>query len=205
MLEQKGIQLNRAFCIGEGVELGEDVQIHENASLSHCKIGDESLIGPYVEIHNGVILGKHVQLFRFINLYGCFIGDYTKIGAFVEIQKGATVGARCKISSHSLLCEGVILEDEVFIGHGVIFINDIFPRATRMDGRLKNDDDWEVVTTKIHHRASIGSRAVLMCGISVGAEAIIGAGAVVTKDVPEKQIWAGNPARYIRDIKPEEE
>lgn len=205
MLSIKDIQLNKSFCIGEGVELGEDVKIHENASLSHCKIGDRCIIGPYVEIHNGVIIGKQVQLFHFINLYGCRIGDNTKIGSFVEIQKGVVIGARCKISSHSFLCEGVTLEDEVFIGHGVRFINDNFPRATVVDGKLKNDDDWIVVPTTIHRRASIGSGAVLMCGISVGAEAIVGAGAVVTKDIPEGQIWIGNPARYMRDIKPEEE
>lgn len=186
------------------IKLGKDVCIHENASLSDCIIGDQCLIGPHVEIHNGVILGRGVKLVSFINLYGCHIGDNTKVGAFVEIQRGARIGARCKISSHSFLCEGVTLEDEVFIGHGVKFINDRFPRATRSDGKLKGDNDWMVVPTTIHHGASIGSGAVLMCGISVGAGAIVGAGAMVTEDIPKKQIWVGNPARYLRDIKPEE-
>jgi len=196
---------DNSICFGDEVELGKEVKIIKNASLSHCKIGDQCLIGPHVEIHHGVILGNRVKLYSFINLYGCRIGDDSKIGAFVEIQKGAVIGARCKISSHSFLCEGVTLEDEAFIGHGVKFINDRFPRATRSDGRLKNDDDWIVTPTIVHYRASIGSGVVLMCGVSVGAEAIVGAGAIVTKDIPTRQIWIGNPARYIRDIEANEE
>ena len=205
MMPQKNIAFNKCLDIGEGVELGQDVRIHEKASLSHCTIGDQCMIGPYVEIHNGVILGKRVNLIHFLNIYGCRIGDDTKIGAFVEIQKGAVIGARCKISSHSFICEGVMIEDEVFIGHGVKFINDRFPRATRLDGKLKDDNDWEVTRTIIHQRASIGSGAILMCGISVGPGAIVGAGAVVTQDIPAGQIWAGNPAHYLRDVNPEEE
>ena len=205
MLNQKDIIVNQSICIGEDVILGKDVRIHENASLSNCVIGDHCLIGPYVEVHNGAELGKGVRLFHFVNLYGCRIGDNTKVGTFVEIQKGVVIGARCKISSHSFLCEGVIIEDEVFIGHGVKFTNDRFPRATTLDGRLKDDDDWKLIKTVIHHRASIGSGAILMCGISVGSGAIVGAGAVVTQDIPAGQIWVGNPARYLRDIRPEEE
>jgi len=205
MLGQSSFSLKMGSDVGEGVKLGKEVQIHESASLSHCAIGDQCLIGPHVEIHNGVILGKGVRLIRFINLYGCQIGDNTKIGAFVEIQKGVVVGARCKVSSHSFLCEGVTLEDEVFIGHGVKFTNDRFPRATRHDGKLKGDEDWEVIRTNVHHRASIGSGAIIMCGISIGAGAIVGAGSVVTKDVPPGQIWAGNPARYLRDVNLEDE
>lgn len=201
----QGISPVKSYRIGEGVKLGRDVRINEYASLSHCSIGDECLIGPYVEVHNGVVIGDRVRLFRFINLYGCRIGNDTKVGAFVEMQKGVAVGARCKVSSHSFLCEGVTLEDEVFIGHGVKFTNDRFPRATRCDGKLKADEDWEVIHTSVLHRASIGSGAVIMCGISIGAGAIVGAGAVVTRDVPSGQIWAGNPARYLRDVNPEEE
>lgn len=189
---------------GEGVTFGKEVKVSENASLSHCTVGDQCLIGPRVEIRNGVTLGHRVKLYSFINLYGCRIGDDTKVGAFVEVQKGVIIGKRCKISSHSFLCEGVTLEDEVFIGHGVKFINDRFPRATSGNGNLKTDDDWAVVPTIVHYRAAIGSGAVLLCGISIGAGAIVGAGAVVTRDIPEGQIWVGNPAYYLRDVKPNE-
>lgn len=200
MSEQKTHTLNRPAYLGEEVKLGSEVKISKNASLSHCTIGDQCLIGPHVEIHHGVILGARVKLFGFINLYGCKVGDDTKIGAFVEIQKGAVVGKHCKISSHSFICEGVTIKDEVFIGHGVKFINDRFPRATSKYGNLKNDNDWVVVPTIIHHRASIGSGAVLICGITVGASSIVGAGSVVTRDIPAGQIWVGNPARYLRDL-----
>jgi len=142
MNKQKKRELNRSFYIGMKVELGEGVKISKKANLSHCIIGDQCSIGPHVEIHHGVMLGKRVKLFSFINLYGCQIGNDSKISAFVEIQKGAVVGERCKISSHTFLCEGVTLKNEVFIGHGVKFINDRFPQATREDGKLKDDDDW---------------------------------------------------------------
>lgn len=204
MINQQNIQINSASCLGESIILGKNVQIHEKASLSHCTIGDQCYIGPYVEVHNGVILGKSVKLFKFINLYGCQIGNNTQIGAFVEVQKGVLIGSYCKISSHSFLCEGVTIEDEVFIGHGVKFINDLIPHATREDGTLQNDDDWTVIPTTIHKCASIGSGAILMCGISIGPNAVVGAGAVVTKDIPGGQIWVGNPARYLRDIEREE-
>lgn len=145
-----------------------------------------------------VKLGEGVRIFGFANLYGCDIGDEVKIGAFVEIQKGVKVGRRCKISSHSFLCEGVTLEEEVFIGHNVTFINDRFPRATTGQGRLQTEADWTCVPTLIKRGASIGSSATLLCGITVGEYAIVGAGSVVTKDVPAGAVVAGNPARVIR-------
>lgn len=145
-----------------------------------------------------VKLGEGVRIFGFANLYGCDIGDEVKIGAFVEIQKGVKVGRRCKISSHSFLCEGVTLEEEVFIGHNVTFINDRFPRATTGQGQLQTETDWTCVPTLIKRGASIGSSATLLCGITVGEYAIVGAGSVVTKDVPAGAVVAGNPARVIR-------
>jgi acetyltransferase-like isoleucine patch superfamily enzyme len=145
-----------------------------------------------------VKLGKDVKLARFINLYGCEVGDDTKIGAFVEIQKGATVGCRCKISSHTFVCEGVTIEDQVFIGHGVTFINDIYPRATRDDGELQTADDWTVVPTRVKKGASVGSGATILANIVIGENAIVGAGSVVTRDVPPNAIVAGNPAKILR-------
>lgn len=147
-----------------------------------------------------VKLGQRVKVFAFANLYGCEIGDDVKIGAFVEIQKGAKIGHRCKISSHSFLCEGVTLEDEVFIGHGVTFINDRFPRATNGDGQLQTEADWNCVPTSVKRGASIGSGATILCGVSIGERAIVGAGSVVTKDVPDGAIVAGNPARVMRRV-----
>ena len=147
-----------------------------------------------------VTLGKNVKLADFINLYGCTIGDGTKIGTFVEIQKNAFVGKNCKIQSHSFICEGVTIEDGVFIGHGVIFINDIYPRATSESGHLQTEEDWEVIPTVIKSRASIGSNATILAGITIGEAAIVGAGSVVTKDVPPGVIVVGNPARIIRSI-----
>jgi len=145
-----------------------------------------------------VKLGQRVKIFAFTNLYGCELGDDVKVGTFVEIQKGARVGNRCKISSHSFLCEGVTLEDEVFIGHGVTFINDRFPRATNEDGRLQTEADWTCVSTLVKRRASIGSGATILCGITIGEGATVGAGSVVTKDVPDGAVVAGNPARLLR-------
>ena len=147
-----------------------------------------------------VILGKDVVLNLFINLYGCEIGDNTKIGTFVEIQKKAYIGKNCKIQSHSFICEGVQIEDDVFIGHGVMFINDRYPRATSETGGLQTEADWEVVSTVIKKGASIGSNATILCGVTVGEKAIVGAGSVVIKDVPEGTIVAGNPAKVIRRI-----
>jgi acetyltransferase-like isoleucine patch superfamily enzyme len=148
-------------------------------------------------IADDVILGEHVYLGKFINLYGCTIGTNSKIGAFVEIQRGAKIGQNCKISSHSFICEGVVIEDGVFIGHGVMFINDKHPRATMPDGRLQNNQDWSVVPTIIRRGASIGTGSVIMCGIEIGANAMIGAGSVVTKSIPANATVCGNPARQI--------
>jgi UDP-2-acetamido-3-amino-2,3-dideoxy-glucuronate N-acetyltransferase len=148
-----------------------------------------------------VILGKSVILNAFINLYGCQIGDNTKIGTFVEIQKGAKIGKNCKISSHTFICEGVTIEDNVFVGHNVTFINDLYPRATTASGKLQTDEDWTCIPTLVQKGASIGSSATLLSGITVGENAIIGAGSVVTKDVPPNTIVAGNPAKIIRRIK----
>lgn len=147
-----------------------------------------------------VKLGENVKIYDFVNLYGCEIGDNTKIGTFVEIQKGAKVGNNCKISSHTFICEGVVIGDDVFVGHNVTFINDLFPRATKADGRLQAEDDWVCVPTRVNKGASIGSSATLLCGVTVGNNAIVGAASVVTKDVPENTIVAGNPAKVIREI-----
>jgi acetyltransferase-like isoleucine patch superfamily enzyme len=147
-----------------------------------------------------VKLGQGVRLARFINLYGCEIGDETKVGAFVEIQKNARVGCRCKISSHSFICEGVTIEDNVFIGHGVIFINDTYPRATTALGSLQSEQDWKVEPTLVRRGASIGSGATILASLTIGEDALVGAGSVVTKDVPAHCIVAGNPARILRYI-----
>lgn len=157
----------------------------------------------FVCIARTVKLGKDVKLSKFINLYGCEIGDDTKIGAFVEIQKNATVGKCCKISSHTFICEGVEIEDNVFIGHGVTFINDSYPRATTPTGGLQTDADWKVEKTLIRKGASIGSGSTILSNVTVGENAIVGAGSVVTKDVPANVIVAGNPARILRSISEE--
>ena len=149
-------------------------------------------------IADDVKLGKNVRLSQFINLYGCEIGDETKIGAFVEIQKNASIGSRCKISSHTFVCEGVVIEDNVFIGHGVMFINDSYPRATTPDGNLQSEADWKVERTIIKKGASIGSGATILSDTKVGENAIVGGGSVVTKDVPANSVVAGNPAKILR-------
>ena len=146
-----------------------------------------------------VKLGKGVKLSKFINMYGCEVGDDTKIGAFVEIQKGASVGRRCKISSHTFICEGVTIEDNVFIGHGVMFINDVYPRATA-NGALQTEADWKVERTVIKNGASIGTGATILANVTIGENAIVGAGSVVTKNVPANSIVAGNPAKVLRKI-----
>ena len=147
-----------------------------------------------------VVLGKDVVLNDFINLYGCKIGDGTRIGPFVEVQKNATIGKRCKISSHTFICEGVTIEDEVLVGHGVMFINDKYPKATDESGELQTEEDWEVIPTVVKRGASVGSNATLLCGITVGSGSIVGAGSVVTNDVPDRTIVAGSPAKIIRKI-----
>jgi acetyltransferase-like isoleucine patch superfamily enzyme len=153
----------------------------------------------YLSIAPDVKLGKNVKLSKFINMYGCEIGDETKIGAFVEIQKNATVGKRCKISSHTFICEGVTIEDNVFIGHGVMFINDMFPRATA-SGQLQTEADWKVERTIIKKGASLGTGVTVLANVTVGENAIVGAGSVVTKDVPANSIVVGNPAKFLRSI-----
>jgi acetyltransferase-like isoleucine patch superfamily enzyme len=155
----------------------------------------------YLCISSDVKLGDNVKLSKFINLYGCEIGDHTKIGAFVEIQKNAVVGQRCKISSHTFICEGVTIEDDVFIGHGVTFINDMYPRATTDEGQLQTDHDWVVQPTVVKKGASVGSGATILANVTIGQNAIVGAGSMVTKDVPAGAIVAGNPARVLRTLK----
>jgi len=154
----------------------------------------------FVSIAPDVKLGKNVKLSKFINLYGCEIGDNTKIGAFVEIQKNAKVGKNCKISSHTFICEGVTIEDNAFIGHGVTFINDSYPRATVPDGRLQTESDWKVEQTLVQKGASVGSGATILSHVIIGENAIVGAGRVVTKDVPANSIVVGNPARLLRPV-----
>ncbi len=153
---------------------------------------DHQLIAPDVK------LGKNARVFGFANLYGCEVGDDSKVGTFVEIQKGAKIGKRCKISSHTFICEGVVIEDEVFVGHGVTFTNDLYPRATNPDGSPQTDADWKCIATLVKKGASIGSGATILCGITIGERAIIGAGSVVTKDVPPGVTVAGNPARPMQ-------
>ncbi len=157
----------------------------------------------YCAIGPNVKMGGGVKLSKFINLYGCEIGDNAKIGAFVEIQKNATIGKNCKISSHSFICEGVIIEDNVFIGHSVTFINDSYPRATTTDGQLQTEKDWKVEQTLVKKGASVGSGSTVLSNVVIGENAIVGAGSVVTKDVPANAIVAGNPARLLRYINAE--
>ena len=154
----------------------------------------------YQCIAEDVKLGSNVRLSKFINLYGCTIGDNTKIGSFVEIQKNAVVGKNCKIQSHTFICEGVAIEDNVFVGHSVTFINDRYPRATTVTGSLQTEDDWQCIPTIVKRGATIGSGVTLLCGITIGENAIIGAGSVVTKDVPPHCVVAGNPAKIIKKI-----
>jgi acetyltransferase-like isoleucine patch superfamily enzyme len=157
---------------------------------------------PFSRIAEDVRFGRGVQIYGFVNLYGCEIDDDSKIGAFVEIQKNARVGKRCKISSHTFVCEGVTIEDECFVGHHVVFINDRYPAAVNPDGSPQGDRDWSVVETRVRRRATIGSGAVILCGVTIGEGALVGAGSVVTRDVPPFTVVAGNPAREIRRIGP---
>uniref|UniRef100_A0A7V0Z7F6 N-acetyltransferase n=1 Tax=candidate division WOR-3 bacterium TaxID=2052148 RepID=A0A7V0Z7F6_UNCW3 len=156
------------------------------------------------QIIKDVKLGKNVKIFGFVNLYGCEIGDNTKIGTFVEIQKNAKIGKNCKISTHTFICEGVTIEDNVFVGHNVTFINDKYPRATNLDGSMQTEADWQVVPTLVKKGASIGSSATILCGVTIGENAIVGAGSVVTKDVPDNAIVAGVPAKVIKMLNKED-
>jgi acetyltransferase-like isoleucine patch superfamily enzyme len=159
----------------------------------------------HVSIADDVKLGRDVRIYDFVNLYGCEIGDESKIGTFVEIQKGAKIGRRVKVSSHTFICEGVEIEDHVFVGHGVTFINDPYPRAVTATGELQTDADWSVVATVVRRGASIGSGSTILCGVEIGEEAIVGAGSVVTRNVPPRTIVAGNPARVLRRLDPEQQ
>ena len=154
----------------------------------------------FVSVADDVKLGKEVKIYKFVNLYGCEVGDYSKIGAFVEVQKNARIGRHCKISSHTFICEGVVLEDRVFIGHNVTFINDRYPRATNGNGGLQTEEDWAVQPTLVKQGASIGSGATILPNVTIGENAIVGAGSVVTRDVPPNSIVAGNPARFFRSL-----
>jgi acetyltransferase-like isoleucine patch superfamily enzyme len=165
----------------------------DDLAVSEQKVDDR-----YLAITPDVKVGRNVKFSKFVNLYGCEVGDDSKIGAFVEIQKNAKVGKRCKISSHTFICEGVTIEDEVFIGHNVTFVNDTFPRATTTNGALQTEADWKVETTMVKRRASIGSGATILANVVIGEQALIGAGAVVTKDVPAYAIVVGNPGRVVR-------
>ena len=156
-------------------------------------------MGIYQIIAEDVILGQDVFLAQFVNLYGCSIGDYSRIGTFVEIQKGVHIGSNCKIQSHSFICEGVRIKNRVFIGHGVTFINDKLPKTTNLDGTIKRNGDWTCTETTIEDEASIGSGSTILCGINIGRGAVIGAGSVVTKNVPDGQVWVGNPAKPLKE------
>jgi UDP-2-acetamido-3-amino-2,3-dideoxy-glucuronate N-acetyltransferase len=158
---------------------------------------------PMKKIAPDVKMGKDVRIFDFVNLYGCEIGDGSKVGTFVEVQKGARIGRNCKISSHTFVCEGVVIEDEVFIGHNVTFINDRFPRSTAAGGALQTEADWTCIPTLVRRGASIGSSATILCGVTIGERALVGAGSVVTRDVPADAVVAGNPARIL-NRKPKE-
>ncbi len=168
--------------------------------MSDTVFTEEYLKENYIRL-SSVKLGKNVKIFSFVNAYGCEIDDGAKIGAFVEIQKNARIGKNCKVSSHSFICEGVILEDNVFVGHGVMFTNDKYPRATNADGSAQTEADWKVIPTLIKKGASIGSGVTIIAGITIGENAIVGAGAVVTKDVPPRMIVAGVPSKILRSIK----
>jgi acetyltransferase-like isoleucine patch superfamily enzyme len=152
----------------------------------------------YCCIAPDVHLGRDVKIYAFVNLYGCEIGDESKIGTFVEVQRGAKIGRHVKVSSHTFICEGVTIEDEVFVGHNVSFINDRYPRSTNPDGSLQSDEDWKLEMTLVKRRASIGTGSTILCGVIIGENAVIGAGSVVTHDVPDNAIFAGNPARFLR-------
>lgn len=162
-----------------------------------CVDAEGRQLHPLACVAPDVVLGRGVRLAPFVNLYGCIIGDETRVGSFVEVQRGAVIGRRCKVSSHTFVCGGVTIEDECFLGHGVLFVNDRYPRAVRSDGRLQTEDDWQLEPTRICRGASLGSGAIILCGVTVGEKALVGAGAVVTRDVPPGAVVAGVPARWM--------
>ncbi len=183
--------------ISSDVTLGKNVQLSEFVNLYGCQIGDNTRIGNFVEIQKNTKIGRHVNVYNFVNLYGCQIEDNSRIGTFVEIQKNAKIGKKVKVSTHTFICEGVTIEDEVFIGHNVSFVNDKYPMAT-INGELMCDGQWEVISTTVKKGAAIGSGAVILCGVTIGKNALVGAGSVVTKDVEANAVVAGNPARLLR-------
>ena len=170
------------------------------ATIGHQPRSSMGSVPEFSRIAADVALGSNVRIFPFVNLYGCSIGDNSKIGTFVEIQKNATIGANVKVSSHTFICEGVCIEDDVFIGHNVSFINDKYPRATAADGRLQTESDWQVIRTIVKRGASIGTGSTILCGLTIGEEAIVGAGSVVTRDVGPYAVVAGNPAKVMRTL-----
>ncbi len=182
-------------CLTVNVTVTQVTQVTQATQVTHLEMDMK-----FQSIAPDVKLGKDVIIHNFVNLYGCEIGDYTKIGCFVEIQKNAKIGRFCKISSHTFICEGVTIEDNVFIGHSVVFINDTYPRATNADGKLQTEEDWKVEPILVKKGASIGSNATILSNVTIGENAIVGAGSVVTKDVPPNTIVAGNPARILRSI-----
>jgi acetyltransferase-like isoleucine patch superfamily enzyme len=189
----------------ETLQAGEVTGDNETGAAYQMPINGTVFNSTHVCVASGVKLGENVRFSKFINLYGCEVGDETKIGAFVEIQKNAKVGRRCKISSHTFICEGVIIEDEVFVGHNVTFINDTFPRATSGSGKLQTEADWKVEHTLVKKGASIGSGATILANVVIGEKALIGAGSVVTRNVPPNAIVKGNPAKVVRYLEPGEE
>ena len=197
------LRLRKRIAVGKGKAERKPKKVRENITRSNVAPGRNSKSGDlqaqgYLCIAPDVKLGQNVKLSKFINLYGCEVGDDTKIGTFVEIQKNAKVGKRCKISSHTFICEGVTIEDEVLIGHNVTFVNDSFPRATSATGALQTEADWKVEVTLVKRGASIGSGATILSNVVIGENALIGAGSVVTRDVPANAIVAGNPGRVLR-------
>jgi len=197
------LKLRKRIAVGKRKAVRKPKKVHENITRSNGAPGSSSKSSDlqahgYLCIAPDVKLGQNVKLSKFINLYGCEVGDDTKIGAFVEIQKNAKVGKRCKISSHTFICEGVTIEDEVLIGHNVTFVNDSFPRATSATGALQTEADWKVEVTLVKRGASIGSGATILSNVVIGEHALIGAGSVVTRDVPANAIVVGNPGRVLR-------
>ncbi len=206
-MKNASVKLNYGVNVGRLKALPKPKKADSNLTCRNVPPGRPSKSGNSqangnVCVASDVKLGQNVKLSKFINLYGCEVGDDTKIGAFVEIQKNAKVGSRCKISSHTFICEGVTIEDEVFVGHNVTFVNDSFPRATSRTGALQTEQDWKVEVTLVKKGASIGSGVTILANVVIGENALIGAGSVVTRDVPANAIMVGNPGKVVRNLKP---